>query len=57
LLPSSPIDVWLRRQAGQFQHEIAVGYVINVRAVNHVLKKITLMGSKEEAERRVGRTA
>jgi hypothetical protein len=31
--------------------------VINVRAVNHVLKEVTHIGSKEEAARRVDRTA
>ena len=51
------VDVWLRRWAGQFQHEIASAYVINVRAVNHVLKEVTHIGSREEAARRVDRTA
>lgn len=51
------VDVWLRRWAGQFQHEIAAAYVINVRAVNQVLKEVTHIGSKEEATRRVDRTA
>ncbi|MGX9431443.1 MULTISPECIES: hypothetical protein [Bradyrhizobium] len=51
------VDVWLRRWSGQFQHEIAAAYVINVRAVNQVLKEVTHVGSKEEAIRRVGRTA
>jgi hypothetical protein len=51
------VDVWLRHLAGQFQHEIAAAYVINVRAVNHVLKEVTHVGSKQEAERRHGLTA
>jgi len=51
------VDVWLRRWTGQFQHEIAAAYVINVRAVNQVLKEVTHIGSKEEAARRVDRTA
>lgn len=51
------VDVWLRRWAGQFQHEIAAAYVINVRAVNQVLKEVTHVGSKEEAARRLDRTA
>jgi hypothetical protein len=51
------VDVWLRRSAGQFQHEIAAAYVINVRAVNQVLKEGTHVGSKEEAARRFGQTA
>ncbi|UPK39096.1 hypothetical protein IVB18_18790 [Bradyrhizobium sp. 186] len=51
------VDVWLRRWSGQFQHEIAAAYVINPRAVNHVLKEITHAGSKEEAAQRAGRTA
>ncbi|MCK1424201.1 hypothetical protein IVB15_24945 [Bradyrhizobium sp. 182] len=51
------VDVWLRRWAGQFQHEIAAAYVINVRAINHVLKEVSHVGSKEEAARRMGRTA
>jgi hypothetical protein len=50
------VDVWLRRWTGQFQHEIAAAYVINVRAVNQVLKEVTHVGSKEEATQRVGRT-
>ena len=50
------VDVWLRRWNGQYQHEIAAAYVINPRAVNHVLKEITHIGSKEEAARRIGRT-
>jgi hypothetical protein len=51
------VDVWLRRGAGQFQHEIAAAYVISARAVNQVLKEITHVGSKEEATRRFGRSA
>lgn len=51
------VDVWLRRWSGQFQHEIAAAYVINPRAVNHVLKGLTHEGSEAEAARRVGRTA
>lgn len=51
------VDVWLRHWAGQYQHEIAAAYVINPRAVNHVLKEVTHVGSREEAARRVGRTA
>jgi hypothetical protein len=51
------VDVWLRRWNGQFQHEIAAAYVINPRAVNHVLKEVIHVGSKEEAARRIGRTA
>ncbi|MCA1452807.1 hypothetical protein I6F35_06180 [Bradyrhizobium sp. BRP22] len=51
------VDVWLRRWSGQFQHEIAAAYVINVRAVNHVLKEVTHVGSKEEAARRLERSA
>lgn len=45
------IDVWLRSWSGQYQHEIAAAYVINVRAVNHVLKERTHIGSKEAAQR------
>ncbi|MGY4283748.1 hypothetical protein ACVWXO_002968 [Bradyrhizobium sp. LM2.7] len=51
------VDVWLRRWNGQFQHEIAAAYVINARAVNHVLNEIAHVGSKEEAAQRIGRTA
>jgi hypothetical protein len=50
------VDVWLRRWNGQDQHEIAAAYVINPRAVNHVLNEVTHVGSKEEAARRIGRT-
>jgi len=46
------VDVWLRRLNGQFQHEIAAAYVINVRAVNQVLKEVTHIGSKEVAASR-----
>lgn len=45
------IDVWLRSWSGQYQHEIAAAYVINPRAVNHVLKERTHVGSKQAAER------
>ena len=43
------IDVWLRSWSGQVQHEIVAAYVINPRAVNHVLKERTHIGSKEAA--------
>lgn len=45
------IDVWLRSWSGQYQHQIAAAYVINVRAVNYVLKERTHVGSKQAAER------
>jgi hypothetical protein len=51
------VDVWLRHWAGQFQHEIAAAYVINSGRVSDVLKEVTHTGSKEEASRRVGRSA
>ena len=51
------IDVWLRRWTGQFQHEIAAAYIINVRAVNHVLKEVTHVGSKQVAEARFDKSA
>ena len=51
------IDVWLRSWSGQYQHEIAAAYVINVRAVNHVLKERTHVGSKEAAERILAKQA
>jgi hypothetical protein len=35
------VDVWMRHFSGQYQHQIAAAYVINVRAVNHVLKEKT----------------
>jgi hypothetical protein len=47
------VDVWVRRFNGQFQHEIAAAYVINVRAVNHVLKEKTHIGSRQVAEARM----
>ena len=51
------VDVWMRRFNGQFQHEIAAAYVINVRAVNHVLKEKTHLGSKEIAEAHFSKSA
>jgi hypothetical protein len=51
------VDVWMRRFSGQFQHEIAAAYVINVRAVNHVLKERTHIGSKQVAEARFKKSA
>ena len=51
------VDVWLRHLAGQFQHEIAAAYVINVRAVNHVLNEKTHVGSRQEAAQRRGQSA
>jgi hypothetical protein len=47
------VDVWVRRFNGQFQHEIAAAYVINVRAVNHVLKEKAHIGSRQVAEARM----
>lgn len=40
----------MRRFSGQYQHQIAAAYVINVRAVNHVSKEKTHLGSKQVAE-------
>ena len=51
------VDVWLRRFGGQYQHQIAAAYVINVRAVNHVLKEKTHVGSKQLAEVRFNKSA
>ena len=51
------VDVWLRHLAGQFQHEIAAAYIINVRAVNHVVKEKTHIGSKQVAEARFSKSA
>jgi len=51
------IDVWLRHFIGQYQHQIAAAYVINVRAVNHVLKEKTHVGSKQIAEARFSKSA
>jgi hypothetical protein len=43
------VDVWLRSSSGQYQHQIAAAYEINVRAVNHVLKEKDHIGSKQVA--------
>jgi len=51
------IDVWMRHFSGQYQHEIAAAYVINVRAVNHVLKEKTHVGTKQIAELRFSKSA
>jgi hypothetical protein len=51
------VDVWLRRWSGQYQHQIAAAYVINVRAVNYVLKEKTHVGSKQVAETRFNKSA
>jgi hypothetical protein len=51
------VDVWLRSFSGQYQHQIAAAYVINVRAVNHVLKEKTHLGSKQVAEERLAKSA
>jgi hypothetical protein len=51
------VDVWMRHFSGQYQHQIAAAYVINVRAVNHVLKEKTHFGSKQVAEARFSRSA
>jgi hypothetical protein len=42
---------------GQYQHQIAAAYVINVRAVNHVLKGKTHVGSEQVAEARFNKSA
>jgi len=51
------VDVWLRHFGGQYQHQIAAAYVINVRAVNHVLKEKNHVGSKQVAEVRFDKSA
>jgi hypothetical protein len=51
------VDVWLRHWAGRFQNEIAAACVINSGRVSDVLNEVTHVGSKEEAARRIGRTA
>jgi hypothetical protein len=51
------VDVWMRHFSGQYQHQIAAAYVINVRAVNHVLKEKTHVGSKQVAEARFSKSA
>jgi hypothetical protein len=51
------VDVWLRHFSGQYQHQIAAAYVINGRAVNHVLKEKTHVGSKQIAEARFNKSA
>ena len=50
------VDVWMRHFSGQYQHQIAAAYVINVRAVNHVLKEKTHFGSKQVAEARFSKS-
>jgi hypothetical protein len=51
------VDVWMRHFSGQYQHQIAAAYVINVRAVNHVLKAKSHLGSKQIAEGRFNKSA
>jgi hypothetical protein len=51
------VDVWLRRWAGQFIHEIAAAYVINWGRVIDELNEKAHDGSKEEAAQRFGQTA
>jgi hypothetical protein len=51
------VDVWMRHFSGQYQHQIAAAYVINIRAVNHVLKEKTHVGSKQVAETRFSKSA
>jgi len=56
-LRGHPRHVWMRHFSGQYQHQIAAAYVINVRAVNHVLKEKTHLGSKQVAEARFNKSA
>ncbi len=51
------VDVWMHHFSGQYQHQIAAAYIINVRAVNHVLKEKTHVGSKRVAEARFNKSA
>jgi hypothetical protein len=51
------VDVWMRHFSGQYQHQIAAAYVINARAVNHVLKERTHVGSWQVAETRFSKSA
>jgi hypothetical protein len=51
------VDVWMRHFSGQYQHQIAAAYIINVRAVNHVVKEKTHIGSKQVADARFNKSA
>jgi hypothetical protein len=51
------VDVWLRRWAGQFIHEIAAAYIINWGRVIAVLNETDHVGSKQVAEARFNKSA
>jgi hypothetical protein len=51
------VDVWHRRWAGQFIHDIAHAYHINWGRVIEVLNETDHVGSKQEAARRYEQTA
>jgi hypothetical protein len=43
----------MRHFSSQYQHQIAAAYVINVRAVNHVLKEKTHLAASKLPRRAV----
>ena len=47
------VDVRMRHFSSQYQHQIAAAYVINVRAVNHVLKEKTHLAASKLPRRAV----
>lgn len=48
------IDVWLRRWAGEYQHDIAASYGVNAGRVNDVLKERKHVGSRQVAQEKRG---
>ena len=51
------VDVWLRRRAGQFIHQISAAYFINWGRVIEVLNETEHVGSKQAAEARFNKSA
>jgi len=43
------IDVWLRHEAGEYQHNIAAAFGVNPGRINDVLKSRKHLGSEQAA--------
>jgi hypothetical protein len=49
------IQVWLRRESGEFQHDIAASYRVNAGRINDILKGRLHRGSEIITKRLRGR--
>lgn len=54
---SDAVEIWLRLWRGEFQNRIAAAYDVNPGRINEISKETMHPGSREEALKRLKRTA